>query len=86
MDWTTAIGGLAGLLTTSSHVPQLKKCWQTRSAGDLSLRGLLVMVTGLAGWLGYGVLRSDWAIVATNGVSLALMLGILSIKLRESKH
>jgi MtN3 and saliva related transmembrane protein len=86
MDWTTALGGLAGLLTAGSHVPQLKKCWQTRSAGDLSLRGLLVMVAGLAGWLGYGILRSDLAIIATNGVSLALMLGILYFKLWESRR
>ena len=38
MDFTTAIGGAAAFCTTVSYVPQLKKCWETGEAGDLSLK------------------------------------------------
>ena len=33
-----------------------------RSAGDLSLRMLLLHSTGVALWIGYGVDRGDWVI------------------------
>jgi MtN3 and saliva related transmembrane protein len=85
MDWTTAVGGLAAFLTTASYVPQLRKCWQTRSAGDLSLRALIVLTAGVTAWLAYGVMRSDNVIIAANGASLVLLLGILSFKLRRAR-
>ncbi len=77
------IGGAAALLTTASNVPQLKKCWETRSAGDLSLKMLLALASGVALWIAYGGLKADWVIVAANTVSLALVLGILYFRLRE---
>jgi len=86
VDLVTILGGTAAILTTASHVPQLKKCWQTRSAGDLSFRALLALSIGLALWLTYGVLRSDFPLMIANGISLALVLGILAIKLREGRR
>jgi hypothetical protein len=38
MDTVTIIGLFAAFCTTISYFPQLKKCWQTGSAGDLSLK------------------------------------------------
>lgn len=83
MDIDMLIGGAAALLTTASNVPQLKKCWETKSAGDLSLKMLLALASGVALWIAYGGLKSDWVIVAANTVSLALVLGILYFRLRE---
>ena len=37
MDFTTLIGLVAAFCTTVSYYPQLKKCWTTGSAEDLSL-------------------------------------------------
>jgi MtN3 and saliva related transmembrane protein len=83
MDVGTVIGGVAAVCTTLSSVPQLKKCWETGSAGDLSLRMLLLHSTGVALWIGYGVVRGDWVIIISNSISLLLLLGILFFKLRE---
>mgnify|MGYP001047240943 CR=1 FL=1 len=83
MELDTVIGTLAAICTTVSYVPQLKKCWQTGSAGDLSLRMLAILAVGVALWIVYGVLKGDWVIIVANAVSLALLLGILSFKLRE---
>jgi MtN3 and saliva related transmembrane protein len=42
MDMATVIGGLAAFCTTVSYVPQLKKCWETGHAGDLSIKMFLI--------------------------------------------
>jgi MtN3 and saliva related transmembrane protein len=83
MDFTTAIGGAAAFCTTVSYFPQLKKCWETGEAGDLSLKMFLILAAGVALWAVYGILKSDVVIAAANGVSLCLLLGILYFKLRE---
>jgi PAS domain S-box-containing protein len=83
MDLTTAIGSVAALCTTAAYGPQLKKCWQTGSAGDLSLRTFAILATGVALWTAYGVAKGDAVIIAANAASLALLGGILFFKLRE---
>jgi MtN3 and saliva related transmembrane protein len=83
MNWTSTIGFIAAFCTTVSYVPQLKKCWQTGSAGDLSLKTFAVLATGVALWVLYGVLQNDTIIILANTVSLSFLLGILYFKLRE---
>jgi MtN3 and saliva related transmembrane protein len=83
MDLTTAIGGAAAFCTTVSYFPQLKKCWTTGSAGDLSFKTFATLAMGVALWVVYGVLKGDTVIVVANSISLCLQLGILFCKLRE---
>ena len=85
MDFTTIVGLVAAFCTTVSYYPQLKKCWQTGSAGDLSLKMFLTLGAGVALWVVYGVLKSDMVIILANVVSLALLLGILYFKIRERR-
>jgi MtN3 and saliva related transmembrane protein len=80
---TTFIGLAAAFCTTVSYVPQIKKCWVTGSAGDLSLRMFLILTTGIALWVVYGVLQSDAVVMLANGVSLCFLSVILYFKLRE---
>ncbi len=77
------VGTAAAILTTASNIPQLKKCWQTGSAGDLSLKMLITLASGVALWIGYGVLKDDLVIICANVVSLALVLAILGFRLRD---
>jgi MtN3 and saliva related transmembrane protein len=81
----TLIGGAAAFCTTVSYVPQLRKCWTTGETGDLSLKMLLLLATGLALWMVYGFVRGDIAIIIANGISLTLLGCILYFKLRENK-
>lgn len=48
MDIDTIVGTVAAILTTGCHIPQLRKCWETGSAGDLSLKMLLTLAGGIA--------------------------------------
>jgi MtN3 and saliva related transmembrane protein len=84
MEYDAIIGVGAATLTTLSNWPQLKKCWQTGKAEDLSLRAFVILAVGVALWLVYGALKSDWIIMAANAVSLALLCGILFFKIREA--
>jgi len=83
MNATTLIGLMAALCTTASYVPQLKKCWETGSAGDLSLKMFSILAAGIALWVVYGVLQGDAVIILANSVSLVLLAGILYFRLRE---
>jgi MtN3 and saliva related transmembrane protein len=81
----TLIGAAAAFCTTISYIPQLKKVWDTGETGDLSLKMLLLLASGLALWILYGLMRSDIVIVAANAVSLTLLGCIIWFKLRERK-
>jgi MtN3 and saliva related transmembrane protein len=73
----------AAFCTTISYYPPLKKCWQTGSSGDLSLRMFTTLGLGVALWVIYGFLKADVVIIIANAVSLALLIGTLYFKLRE---
>jgi MtN3 and saliva related transmembrane protein len=82
MDMTVVLGLLAGGLTTASFVPQVLKIWKTKSAEDVSLLMFVAFCVGVGLWLAYGFLKKDWAIIATNGVTLVLGLAIVAMKLK----
>ena len=86
MPWLeTAIGSAAALCTTASYLPQLSKAWSTGQTGDLSLKMLLLLASGLSLWTLYGVVRADPVIIAANTTSLILLFGILYVKLTGRK-
>jgi MtN3 and saliva related transmembrane protein len=77
------IGACAALLTSLSYIPQVQKAWPRGSASDLSLKMLVALTTGLVLWIGYGLLRGDWVIVAANGVGATLSASVLAFKIRD---
>jgi MtN3 and saliva related transmembrane protein len=79
------VGACAAVLTSLSYVPQVRKAWPRGSTKDLSLHMLIVLTTGLLLWLGYGLLKGDWVIVAANGVGGALSASILIFKIRDMR-
>ena len=60
VDVVTLIGSAAAFCTTVSYFPQLRKCWKTGKAGDLSLWMFLVLASGVALWIVYGFLKTDY--------------------------
>ncbi|HEU5111453.1 MAG TPA: SemiSWEET family transporter [Micromonosporaceae bacterium] len=76
----TALGLIAGLLTTLCWVPQLARTLRTRSTDDISWAYLAVLATGLALWLAYGVLRGDPAIIGSNVLALACVATLMTVK------
>ena len=82
MDPITALGLLAGTLTTIAFVPQLTKTWKTKSAEDISFGMFAIFCTGVLLWLLYGVLIDALPVILANSVTLVLAGAILVLKLR----
>jgi MtN3 and saliva related transmembrane protein len=79
----TIIGAVAAFCTAVSNLPQVIKAWRTHSVGDLSLKMILLLSTGLALWIVYGVMEGDPIIIAANVASLLLAVNLLVFKLKE---
>jgi MtN3 and saliva related transmembrane protein len=76
------LGGVAGVLTTLSFVPQVIKTWRTRKADDISLGMLLLFTLGVALWGTYGVIIGAVPVMVANGVTLVLAIVMVILKLR----
>lgn len=79
-------GYCAAILTTTSFVPQLIRVWRLRSARDISLTMFLAFSLGVFLWFIYGVSLHSIPIMLANGVTLALSLTILILKLRFDRR
>lgn len=80
------VGYAAATLTTLSWVPQLRRTWRTRSAADLSTSMLATFTAGVALWLVYGLAVGSSPVVAANGVTLALALTLVVLKLAYGRR
>lgn len=76
------LGLLAGTITSITFLPQVLKIWQTKSAKDLSLLMLLLLMLGVVLWLIYGLVVMSAAIIYTNSMVLAMSLIMLFFKVR----
>ena len=79
---STAVGLLAGFLTTIAFVPQAWKIWKSKSAKDVSLPTFVAFTIGVALWLTYGILNQELPIIIWNAVTLVLTGAILGMKLK----
>ncbi len=80
------LGITAGTLTSVSALPQLIKIIKEKEAKDVSLKMLLVLVTGVCMWIAYGIFKSDIPIIATNGLSLLLNSTVIFFKVKYGKR
>lgn len=82
MNWVTALGLLAGTLTTVAFLPQVIHTWKTKATKDLSLPMLVSFTAGVLCWLLYGVWIDSVPILITNAVTFLLAGANLALKLR----
>jgi MtN3 and saliva related transmembrane protein len=75
-----SIGLLAGVLSALSMLPQVIKTLREKKAEDVSPVMLIVLISGLALWVFYGVLKHDLPIMFTNGFSLLLNIFMLFLR------
>jgi MtN3 and saliva related transmembrane protein len=76
----TALGLFAGACTTLSFLPQVIRTLRTREARDLSAAWLFIFGLGTALWLTYGILKSDVAVTAANGITFLLVMTLIFAK------
>ncbi|MDI6889749.1 MAG: SemiSWEET transporter [Thermodesulfovibrionales bacterium] len=76
------IGLIAGLLCTISFLPQVIKVIRTKNTEALSLATFSIFSMGVFLWLIYGILIGKIPIILANGITLILVIIILTLKIR----
>lgn len=76
------VGYVAAVCTTLSLLPQAFKLFKTKDTSAISLRMYSLFTFGVATWLVFGILQSNWPIILANGITLILASLILFYKIR----
>ena len=79
------VGIGAGIFTAISLLPQLIKIIKEKKADDISFVMLFVLLAGLAGWIWYGLLQSDYPIIVTNIFSFTVNLLVIGFSIKYKK-
>jgi len=85
-DQTQMIGIVAGICTAVSLLPQLFKILKEKKTDDISYFMLFILLTGLAGWVWYGILKEDYPIIFTNSFSFLVNAAIIFFTIRFRKE
>jgi MtN3 and saliva related transmembrane protein len=80
------VGLAAGILTSFSMLPQLIKTLKEKKVENISPLMIFILITGVALWLLYGILKKDLPIMLTNGFSLVLNLFMLFLRWRYRRN
>jgi MtN3 and saliva related transmembrane protein len=82
MQADTITGLVASACTGTSMLPQLIKIIKERKAEDISFTMLGVLAAGLAFWVVYGFLRTDYIIMISNGFSFVVSALIIGFSIK----
>ena len=82
INFTEVLGIIAGILTTSSFVPQVIQIIKTRDVSGISLIMYIAMTVGISLWVVYGFIIGQIAVIAANSITLLLALIILTMKIK----
>ena len=77
------IGAAAAVLTTFCWLPQVWKIVRERDTRAISFPANFASAVGVGCWLVYGAALTDWPLIGSSAVTLALTLAILALKLRH---
>ena len=85
-EWLpTVLATIAGLLSTSSFIPQVVKAWRERDTRAISKHMYVVTVTAFVLWSAYGFLIGSWPVMVFNLLSLVLSATIRVFKIRNDR-
>jgi MtN3 and saliva related transmembrane protein len=80
------IGFAAGLCTTFSLLPQLRKMVHSRCAKDLSMGEYVIYAFGVFLWLIYGIALHEAPLIVWNGTGLAFACLVIALKIRYDRR
>jgi MtN3 and saliva related transmembrane protein len=80
--FVNTVGFSAGVLTAVAFAPQAVQTWRTRKQG-MSTGTMLIYGTGVALWIGYGLLIGALPVIVTNVFSLLQIIAIAIIGRRR---
>ncbi len=72
MNWIEIFGHIGAFLTAVTFIPQVYKIWKTKSAHDLSLTMILIVLLSTIVWLVYAVALMLWPVIIANSIVFVL--------------
>ncbi|MFM8744207.1 MAG: SemiSWEET family sugar transporter [Cytophagales bacterium] len=85
MNWIEAVGHFGALLTSVTFLPQVYKVWKTKSARDLSLTMMLIVLLSTMVWLTYAFALMLWPVIIANSIVCVLSVLLIYFKLTFAK-
>ncbi|MDN3492561.1 SemiSWEET family sugar transporter [Winogradskyella bathintestinalis] len=85
MNLEEIIGIAAGIFTTLGVLPQIIKAIKTKKVKDVSPYMFVILCIGVGLWTVYGIMKQDWPIIITNGISFLLNGIMLYIIITQPK-
>jgi MtN3 and saliva related transmembrane protein len=82
IDNVSALGFVAGALTTFAFFAQVLKTLRTKSTRDISLAMVTLTSTGIFLWFIYGLYVGSMPIIVVNLISFILTLALVVLKLK----
>jgi MtN3 and saliva related transmembrane protein len=82
MNLMDLLGIIAGMLTTASFVPQVLQTHRSKSAKDVSLGMLVVLVAGVSLWIVYGILVWSLPVILANSCTFVLVTVLIALKVK----
>ena len=82
MNWNDIVGYVAAACTTIAFLPQAIQIIKTKDTSSISLAMYFIFTFGVATWLLFGILKTEWPIILANGITLILASIILIYKIR----
>ena len=80
-----SIGSVAAVLTTISFLPQVIKTYKEKSAENLSMLMLVLLLIGVVLWLIYGLFKNSYPLIIANAVTMILTFLLVFFKIKYSK-
>jgi len=81
-----AIGYIAAICTTINIFPQLYKTYRKRSAKDLSLKALIILLFGQVCWVIFGAFKNQLQLVIGNSINIVLMVTLIAMGIVFSRE
>jgi len=81
-----AIGIMATVFAVSSTLPQIIKTLKIKKTDDISIWLVVVLITGLALWVIYGIAKQDLVLIGGNSIAVLLNCIMLFLKIKYSRN
>lgn len=81
MDWIEIAGHTGAFLSSVTFIPQVYRVWKTKSANDLSMTMMLIVVSSTIIWLVYGIALDLWPVIVANSIICVLSLMLVYFKI-----
>lgn len=83
---TQIIGVIAGILTSSSLIPQAVKSIKEKKASEVSYLMFVILLAGNGLWAWYGILKEDMPIIITNAFAVLMDIVMIVLKMKFGKN